>query len=281
MARSTPNAQDRIQAGFDVLRTTVSEATKKVLAQIGSVVGRTVDSENAEWVQHDGFISRPVRPQAGKQASQAVVIRQGDRDIVIASQDLRGIELAGQIGDGETALYAAGPDGTAQGRIILKGDGSINLLTKRGNTAGGAGVGVFVAADGSITALGADGAGIQVGSDGAVRVFNASGALQVGADGGVKLASKAKVDISAPAISLGGLTGQPIALSSAVVTALSSVQTQLAAIAASVTALVSDPTHTSPSTGTAATAMAAAVKDGTTTVTQALLEVPSKRVASD
>lgn len=193
-----------MQVGFDILSTTVETTTKKILAQIGNVVGQTVDSDNVEWWQHYGFASRPPKPEPGKSAAQAVVLRGGDHDIAIASQDLRGLELYGQLDHGEVCIYAAGEDGNAQARVLLKKNGSINLFTKKGNTADGAGMGIFVDPDGSISLAGGSGAGFQLSADNSVKLFNAAGSFQIKADGKMRVASKTKLDISAPAIALGG-----------------------------------------------------------------------------
>jgi hypothetical protein len=89
------------------------------------------------WWQHVGFASRPPKPVAGKQAAQAVVIKRGDRDIAIASQDLRGLETYGNLAEGETCVYAPGADGNSQGRVIIKDDGSVTLYTTDSNTRDG------------------------------------------------------------------------------------------------------------------------------------------------
>jgi len=66
-----------------------------------------------------------------------------DRDTcptAIGSRDLRNQSFYGNLGPGETVLYAAGPQGTSQGRIILKADGSISIYTTNDNTSGGTAV---------------------------------------------------------------------------------------------------------------------------------------------
>lgn len=192
-----------IKVGVDILTTTVSKLTKKIVAQLGSVEEETTDADNVEWWQHVGFASRPPKPDPKKKAAQAVTIAGGDRDVVIASQDLRGLELYGNLDHGETCLYAAGPDGLAQARVLLKKDGSINIFTKKGNAASGTGMGLFVNPDGSVTIVSHNGAAMMIGSDGSLKIFNGNGALQIDAGGAVKI-SGSKVSISAPAIILGG-----------------------------------------------------------------------------
>ncbi len=134
---SAPDLKGMIQVGFDVLTTTINEKTKKILAQIGSVLAETTDADNAEWWQHVGFASRPSKPEAKKKAAQAVVLRAGDHDVIVASQDLRGLELYGNLKAGETCTYAAGEDGTGQARTLWRDDGAITHFTTEGNVPGG------------------------------------------------------------------------------------------------------------------------------------------------
>jgi hypothetical protein len=188
----------------DVLRTSVSSKTKRILAQVGSVVGRTVDGVQSEWWQHVGFISRPSKPVAGHEAARAISLRRGNVDAIIASEDDRGLELKGNLADGETCIYAAGEDGNAQARILLKADGSVNIFTKSGNTSAGTGMGVFVSPDGSISLTSHNGGAMLIGTDASIKAFNANGAIQVAANGDVKVSSATKVGISAPAVVLGG-----------------------------------------------------------------------------
>jgi hypothetical protein len=265
-----------VLAGFDILATTVSTATKKITAQLGSVVGETSDSDEADWWQHVGFASRPAKPEAGKSAAQAVIVRQGDRDAVIASQDLRGLELYGNLRDGETCIYAPGADGAAQARVLLKADGSINLLTRNGNDANGASVGVFIAADGSITLAGTGGAAVMLGNDGGVKLFNAGGALQLLASGKIKIASTAKVDISGPGVTIGGPAALPVAMAAQTIAALSALQTAVSAIAAQFSTLAAPAAP-----AVAAAAATAAASASASAVSSAAALIPSKRVSVD
>lgn len=129
-----------IQVGFDILTTVVNEKTRKVLAQIGSVLAEKTDADNAEWWQHVGFLSRPSKPEAKTKAAQAVVIRAGDHDIIIASQDDRGRQLYGNLKEGETCVYASGVNGLGQARSLWRDDGAITHYTTEGNVAGGRGI---------------------------------------------------------------------------------------------------------------------------------------------
>jgi len=120
----------------DMLRT---DRTDRGLltAQLGDVIAESAESQQAEVWQSVGFASRPSKATAGSAAAQAVTIRTSLRDLVVATRDSRSAEMYGQLSDGETALYAAGATGTAQARVLLKDDGTINLVTTDDNTSSG------------------------------------------------------------------------------------------------------------------------------------------------
>ena len=151
-----------IQVGMAVLSTALNAVTKKILVQLGDDRGAP-DSDNAEWWQHVGFASLPSIPSPGKASAQVVCVKGGDRDVCTASQDLRGLELYGSLKPGETCVYAAGETGTAQGRMLLKQNGSVNVYTRKGNTSSGAGMGIFVNPDDdSISILNSVGCGLII-----------------------------------------------------------------------------------------------------------------------
>lgn len=132
-----PSLSTLIQIGVDVLNVTRDQNTGTPLAQIGDVVGQQVDSDRAVWYQHVGFVSTPTLPVAGQQAAQGVVVKRGADDAVIASRDLRGQALQGNMGAGEACVYAGGAAGNGQARVILRGDGTIAAITTDTNTAAG------------------------------------------------------------------------------------------------------------------------------------------------
>lgn len=265
-----------------VLKTTVSSATKKILAQTGSVVGQgQTDGDNVEWVQHVGFASLPPNPVAGKETAQAFVVRAGGIDTAIASQDLRGLALYGNLKPGETCIYACGADGNAQARILLKADGSINFFTKKGNTSSGSGMGVFINSDGSVSITGTEGNAVLLGSDGSVKVFNASGGFQIKQNGDVKIASSGKVEISGASITLGGTAALPLAIAPQVVTAISALQTQVTAVANALVAVAGIAGPVGGAHATAAAAATAAVASGASAVSTASSAIPTKRVSAD
>jgi phage gp45-like len=270
-----------IQVGFDVLTTTVNATTKKITAQLGSVVGKTTDTDNAEWWQHYGFASRPPKPEAGKEAAQAVVVRMGDHDIVLASQDLRGLELYGALDHGETCIYAAGSDGKGQARVLLKKDGSINIYTKEGNTSGGAGVALMLRADGSVSIATPSKAALLIEADGSIKLFNSSGGIQVKADGSVKVASGGKVEISGASITMGGPTALPLAVAPHVLTAITALQVEIAAVAAALVACMNIPGPILPPHGTAAAAATSAVGVAAGLLAGLATQIPTKRTSAD
>jgi len=196
-----PSLASMFQIGVDVLRTVRSAATRSIVAQTGNVVGETTDADQVEWWQHVGFLSRPSKADSGRKAAQAVVIRRGDHDVAVASKDERGQELAGNLLDGETCIYAPGEDGTGQARVLLKANGSVAIFTAKDNQAGGAGVTINVNADGTIylaselggvaitadkiTVLSAAGSGVEFSSSGATMIGNVvnvnAGSVNLGA----------------------------------------------------------------------------------------------------
>lgn len=282
--------------GVDILNSSVSAKTNKILLQTGDNNGDgQTDSDNVALWQHVGFASRPANPEKGKASSQAFIVRQGGVDACIATQDVRACPIYGALKPGETCLYSMGPDGTAQARILLKADGSINLFTKEGNVAGGAGMGLFVNADGSISMTSSTGAALLVGTDGSIKLFNASGGIQVLENGDIKVGSSGKVVISGGSVTMGGPAALPIATGPATATCIAALQAQIvalqvecAAIAGALAACMNIPGPILPPHGTAALAATAAVGvaagvltgAAATVATNAAL-VPSKRTSSD
>lgn len=272
---------DLFNVGIDILRTEVSDKTKKIIAYIGSYQTKETSDDGVEWWQHVGFASRPPKASSDKDVAQAVVIRRGHADVAIASQDLRGLTLYGNLADGETCIYAPGADGNAQARVLLKADGSINLFTKEGNDSGGGGMGIFVNADGSISIASSKGNAVLLGSDGSVKVFNGSGGIQVKADGHVKIASGSKVEVSGASITMGGPSALPVAIGPNVVTALTGLQNQITAVAAALVSCMSIAGVVGAAHASAAAAATSAVGSGAAAVSAAAALIPSKRTSSD
>lgn len=192
-----------VRTGIDILKTTISEKTKAILVQLGNVVDGIVSADNAELWQQVGFVSRPSIAEGGKEAAQAIVLQDGGYDRCIATRDLRGLALAGQMSDGETCVYAPGSDGNGQARMLLKKNGSVNIYTREGNTDSGTGMGIFVnPEDGSISLLSPQGFGIIINADG-ITLTAKDSALSLRADGSISLVGKAQTQIDGSTIVLG------------------------------------------------------------------------------
>lgn len=201
---TAPN-QTLLERGADILSTVVDATTRRVFAFLGDVKAKLADSDKAMWIQHVCWVSLPSLAQAGKAAAQAVIIRRSNGDVVIGSSDARTLEMYGQIGPGEFAAFAPGKDGTSQGRIIGKTDGSINIYTRAGNTSGGNGMAIMVrAADDTISITNGAGYGIIVDSTG-IRLTAKDSGLTLGSDGSVKLIGKTKTQVDGASIVLGSV----------------------------------------------------------------------------
>lgn len=194
-----------IQIGVDVLSTIVDKVNNRVLAYLGDVKAQQGDSDAAQWMQHVGWCSLPSLPVAGKSAAQCVTVRRSDSDFVIASQDSRSLMMYGGIGPGEFCAFAAGANGTSQGRILGKTDGSVQLYTRQGNAAGGNGMVVQLdAANNAFRALNGLGFGIIADANG-VTITSGAASLTLGQDGSVTLVGTAKVQVDGPSVVLGSL----------------------------------------------------------------------------
>lgn len=197
-----------IQVGLDILNTTRDEVTKTLLGFLGDVIGAArggaaaVDGDKAEWWQHVGFLSRPSKPEAGKQSAQAMAFRRSDRDVIFASRDLRGQDLAGDLGYGETFLYAPGEDGRGQAKIKLCKDGSIVIYTKKGNVSSGVGMVVQLdAVNDAIRITNAKGYGLIIDTDGVKILAGSSGAKF--SPSGSTIASGSTLGLDGTTITLG------------------------------------------------------------------------------
>lgn len=139
---AAPSLREAFQVGVSILNTVVDKVTGTILAVTGDARAPATDSSEAEWWQHIGFASRPSNPTPTNTEAQGIcgeslTQRRGDRDICYASRDIRGQMLAGNLGPGETIIYAGGKLGTSQGRVLMKDDGSVTLFTTDSNTATG------------------------------------------------------------------------------------------------------------------------------------------------
>lgn len=191
--------------GVDILSTTLDKATGRILAYLGDVKAKRSESDAAQFMQHVGMATRPRKAEPGKGAAQCVRICRSNGDVVIASSDSRTQEMYGQLDDGESAFFAS--DG--QARALFKKDGSVNLYTRAGNTAGGAGMVIQLDAAGN-TARVLNGAGIGAvfdgtsatitAGDGAAITANADGTMHVVGTGAVQIDGGSVVLGSSPAL---------------------------------------------------------------------------------
>lgn len=195
------------QVGLDILSSIRDAATKSILLNLGNVIDEDPESGEAEYWQHVGFVSRPAKAKTanGKAAAQAVVLRTGGRDAVVATRDLRGQEIAGQLAEGEVCLYAIG-EGEGQPRIILKADGSINLYTREGNTSTGQGMGIFVnPGEDSITLMNSRGHGIKIDADGLKLMAGSGAGITLDAAGGAKMISTGLTQVDGGSVVIGSM----------------------------------------------------------------------------
>lgn len=161
--------------GVDILVSTL-QPNGSILVQTGDSTSESADTDAAEWWQHTGFASRPAVPSRGASSCQGIAFRSNDRDVIVASRDVRGTTIYGNLSDGETCVYAS----AGQARQLFKKNGSISQITTNDNTATGTTVGTYVGPDkiqlynehGSITidangitlAVAGGQAGLQIGS---------------------------------------------------------------------------------------------------------------------
>lgn len=194
------NRNDIFSALFDfadVLVTVLNRTTKVIQAQIGDATGATPDSDDAEWWQASGFASLPAAPTQGSGggACQAVVLKHGDRDVIIASRDTRNSGIYGNLKSGETCVYAA----TGQARTLYKANGAIVHYTTADNTSSGTGVSAYFGPD-KIQLINQWGA-ITIDSNG-ITLTSGGASLQLTPTGDAKmLGTTASVHGSAAAIS--------------------------------------------------------------------------------
>lgn len=266
---------DIFRIGIDILTTTVNKTTNAILAQTGNVVGEVAESDNDEWWQHYGFFSRPPKPQPGKAACQGVKIESGGRNAIVASRDIRGLELYGNADHGESGIYSAGEDGKGQARVICKKDGSINVFTTDTNTADGESVYFRVAPDGFMFVapwgtLRFDATGFHV-------LHESGAALDAGGIHGMPppldqlssyvRATAATFTVEASAQSFGAGPPKPLTTAPEVLAALTALQTQITALAKAWTTLGA---MTGPILGAAVTPVAALVETATAAGTVAV-----------
>lgn len=140
---------------FDVadILSTQLESNGAILCQLGDGATGEVVSVDAELYAPFGLASRPSKPSDDGRAAQALYIQTGSRDSVFVGRDLRSSTVYGSLGEGETALYANGPEGEGTGRVMLKDNGdaaSISLVLQKDNDSSGLPVTLQLKSDGSL-----------------------------------------------------------------------------------------------------------------------------------
>lgn len=200
---AVPSLSGIVAIGVDILNAVRDAVTKTVLFQTGDVVTGQVESDRVESWQHAGFCSMPGNPLPGQAACQGIVWKRGDIDVCTNTRDLRGQEIAGALGAGETCVYAAGADGTGQARSMWKTNGSINHYTRVGNTANGAGMGIFInPADDSISIVNGAGNGILIKTDG-IYITSTGSALKLLTSGECSLVGSGTCQVDGTSVTIG------------------------------------------------------------------------------
>ncbi len=198
---------EMFKIGVGILRSIVDEKTRAVSFQIGDAITDTVDSDGVAHWQTIGVVSRPSKAEPGKRSAEAIVLRAFGHEISIATRDLRGLELAGSLGDGETCIYAGGEDGKAQGRILIKKNGNVALYTAKGNVAGGDSVTVQVNADGEIH-VGSPFGGLSITEDKLVIAHKSGAAIEL-AGGNITFIGTA-IALNGASVSIGANAAMPV-----------------------------------------------------------------------
>ncbi len=277
-----------LQVGYDILTSYLDPHTNKIMAQVGNVLAETVDSDQVEHWHHAGFASRAPKPDPKKEAAQGVMLRTGDYDILIASQDMRGLELYALLNFGEACMYAAGENGTAQARVICKGNGSVAIVTTDSNTKDGQTVYFMVAPDGF--SFVAPWGTLKFNATG-FHVLDSSGAnLSIGGIAGmpapldvigsyIKM-SAGTINGVATASSFGSGGEQPLAASIPTAAAIASLQTQVTALTTALVAFGAAVGLVGPVHAAAAAVAATAVEAGTTAVSVAAAQMATSTHAS-
>lgn len=188
----TPKMSALFDIGVDILKTVRSAATGLITAQTGDSVAKTTNGDAAEWWQHVGFVSRPAVPTAGQAACQGVAIKRGDNDAIVATRDARGTSIYGSLADGEACVYSPG----AQGRVLLKANGTVNIYTTSDNTSSGQSI---------ILTVGPT--GVSIGSPWGAFIMDSGGVRMADSSGtaGISIANGA-VTIIGTTIALNGST---------------------------------------------------------------------------
>lgn len=206
---ASPAASGNFLTGVDLLGSVVDPATGTIILQTGDVANQFSEADNVESWQTTGVISRPSNPQPGTPngACQGFIVRQSNNDVCLATRDIRSQKIAGSLQPGETCVYAAGVDGNAQARLLLKANGNAALYTSQGNTQGGASIMVQVNATSGIT-LSTPWGALSIGQDGIKLAWGGGSAIQLN-DAGITLIGQG-IALNGANVSLGANAVTPV-----------------------------------------------------------------------
>ena len=200
---------DIFDRGIAILNSFRNTKTNTMTVSLGDDEGGITESTGAEWWQHVGFASRPSKVSQDENerkksgGPQAVILRGSDRDCVIASRDTRCHALYGSLDYGETCVFGSGDDGKAQGRMVIKKDGSVFLYTRAGNSPSGDGMTVALdASKNQLTLINGKGFGIIINEDG-ITLTAGDAAIEVKASGGINITATKTACIDGKTIALG------------------------------------------------------------------------------
>jgi hypothetical protein len=118
--------------GQDVLAASQSSATGSILVQLGDSTNSHPDSDQAQWYGWTGLWAMPMSPTQGNSSCQTVTLVGGDRDIVIASRDVRADGIPGSLQFGDTVIGCTNPQKPVT--AAHNADGTWKITTPNGTT---------------------------------------------------------------------------------------------------------------------------------------------------
>jgi hypothetical protein len=186
--------------GKDILFAGLDKATKTILCQLGDATNQVADSDQAELWQQPGFWSLPAPPTQGKPSCQAVVLKRSDRDIIIATRDLRSSAIYGNLKPGETCVGAS----VGQARTLYKANGAVVHYTTQNNQAGGPGVSSYTGPDKIQLVIGA--CSITLDPTAGITISTGAAAITLDPSGNLKVMGT-QVGVQGSAVAIAGTVG--------------------------------------------------------------------------
>lgn len=123
--------RDDLIIGLDVLKVERDDDSGNITAHIGDSVSNSVSFQGCEYWQHIGFCSLPAKATPNQPSAQVIAIPNGDRDIIIASKDIRCQQIYGSLEAGETCIFG----GNSKARILIKNNDSCTIYSSGANDA--------------------------------------------------------------------------------------------------------------------------------------------------